>query len=525
MFKLSARLLRPVSVYRYFATTIQFERGRRSNGDSGFSSRRSRNKIEDLIIEEETHAELKPDFYQIDNNHGSSDENRESDGPSIGDYSILEDWKNENQVDILTSSRFLEGSIPPPVTEFDQLSEMIPSNVFRMVKKSGYEKPTAIQSIGIPIGLNGINMVGVSRTGSGKTLSFLIPAIDHIISKKMNTNDESSYSTNSPTAIVVLPTRELCQQVQQVAQSYLQPLGLSSVAIYGGADKHHQIRKIRNGIDLVVATPGRLLDLMGRRNDSQHISLENTSFVTLDEADRMLDMGFESDVREIIFSVEKERQLLMYSATWPNEIQRLAKDFLGSEYIRINVGSSKLSANANVIQNVRVVYDQSRYGKLKELINILNGIFASSTNTKTLIFVNTKREADFLAGGLRKSGVNAQSIHGGVSQDRRDSIYKSFKNSSNSMLVATDVAARGLDVTDINFVINYDFPQQDIENYVHRIGRTCRGSNTNGTAYTLLTPQDRHIPQLIEFIEDAGQEVPSEVRDLAFGGNRGRHPR
>ena len=187
-----------------------------------------------------------------------------------------------------------------PITEFIQLSEMIPDNVFRLVQKSGYERPTPIQSIGIPIGLNGINIVGVSRTGSGKTLSFLIPAIDHILKKRL---EEPSQLMNSPTAIVILPTRELCQQVQQVASSFLKPLGLNSVAIYGGADKDRQIRQLNRGVDLIVATPGRLLDLMGRRTQGREfISLDDTTFVTLDEADRMLDMGFESDVREIMSS-------------------------------------------------------------------------------------------------------------------------------------------------------------------------------------------------------------------------------
>jgi len=502
MLKLSTRLLRPVAVYRYLGITLQIGRGSRP-GD-----RLLRHGIEDLIIEEGESGTNAEQLEHYDSRDGSGSERSGFEG----DQNELEQWKAENEVEI--DSKLL-GAVPLPFTEFIELSEMISDNIFRLVQKSGYEKPTPIQSIGIPIGLKGMNIVGISRTGSGKTLSFLIPAIDHIMAKRQT---ESSKFENSPTAIVVLPTRELCQQVQQVASSYLRPLGLNSVALYGGTSKNSQRRELQDGVDMVVATPGRLLDMMGRRRGgTPYLSLESTTFVTLDEADRMLDMGFESDVREIINSANRERQMLLYSATWPQEIRRLATDFLGSEFVKINVGSSKLSANENIIQNVRIVYGREKYGKLKELINILNEIFATSKNTKTLIFANTKRECDFLSAGLRKSGVQAEAIHGGIDQSRRDNIYKRFKTTPNSMLVATDVAARGLDVTDINFVINYDFPQQDIENYVHRIGRTCRGSNQTGTAYTILTPEDSHIPLLIEFIEGAGQEVSPELRDLASG--------
>ena len=241
-----------------------------------------------MIIEEEK-KEFEP-LEHFDSRDGP-------DGNQSDTEFNLDNWKKENEVEI--DSKVI-GVVPLPITEFIELSEMIPDNVFRLVQKSGYEKPTPIQSVGIPIGLNGINIVGVSRTGSGKTLSFLIPAIDHILKKRF---EESSKLMNSPTAIVILPTRELCQQVQQVAGSFLKPLGLNSVAIYGGADKNNQIRELNRGFDLIVATPGRLLDLMGRRTEGREfISLEDTTFFTLDEADRMLDMGFESDVREIMFS-------------------------------------------------------------------------------------------------------------------------------------------------------------------------------------------------------------------------------
>ena len=246
-----------------------------------------------MIIEEEK-REFEP-LEQFDSRDGS--DSRTSECNQNETEFNLENWKKENEVEIDSK---LIGVVPMPITEFIELSEMIPDNVFRLVQKSGYEKPTPIQSVGIPIGLNGINIVGVSRTGSGKTLSFLIPAIDHIMKKRL---EESGQLMNSPTAIVILPTRELCQQVQQVAGSFLKPLGLNSVAIYGGADKNRQIRELNRGVDLIVATPGRLLDLMGRRTEGREfISLEDTTFVTLDEADRMLDMGFESDVREIMSS-------------------------------------------------------------------------------------------------------------------------------------------------------------------------------------------------------------------------------
>ncbi|VDN84047.1 unnamed protein product [Brugia pahangi] len=264
-----------------------------------------------------------------------------------------------------------------------------------------------------------------------------------------------------------------------------------------------------SGVDILAAAPGRLLDFL----IAGVLNLNRCTYLVLDEADRMLDMGFEPQIRRIVSMIRPDRQTLMFSATWPKEVRTLAKDFL-SDPVFVNVGSLKLAANSNIIQMVTVVEENEKEEKLLEFLNRTS----SEQHCKTLIFVGMKRTADWLTRLIRKKGYPALSLHGDKSQTERNFVMNDFKNGECSILVATDVAARGLDVNDIKYVINFDCPK-NIEDYIHRIGRTARHDKT-GTSYTLCTRSDAPIVnELVSVLKEAKQTVPSDLLDLVS-----RHP-
>jgi len=264
------------------------------------------------------------------------------------------------------------------------------------------------------------------------------------------------------------------------------------------------------GVEIVIATPGRLLDFL-EHNDT---NLRRVTYLVLDEADRMLDMGFEPQIRGIVGQVRPDRQTLMWSATWPDEVKTLARDFL-KKHIQVTIGNLKLSANHDVKQIVDVCgpYDKDRkiLGHLKEFM---------TDSAKVLIFTATKRMADELTANLRRDGWPALAIHGDKEQGERDWVLQQFKQGKNPIMIATDVASRGIHVDGLSLVINYDFPN-NVEDYVHRIGRTGRAGNT-GTAITYFTQKDsRKARDLIEIMEEAGQEVPAALRSMGGGGGYG----
>lgn len=394
--------------------------------------------------------------------------------------------------------------VPKPVKKFTEIG--LPEGFMKIVEEQKFVEPTSIQAQGIPIAMSGRDMVGIAQTGSGKTLSFIAPALVHI------QNQPPLRKGDGPIVLVLAPTRELAQQIAEVAETFGKPFGIRNVCCYGGAPRGPQIFQIRRQVHICIATPGRLLDFL----ESDVINLRRCTYLVLDEADRMLDMGFEPQIRQVVPQIRPDRQVLMWSATWPIEIQRLAKEFL-KDYVQINVGSLELSANHNIQQIVQVCSEEE---KPKKLLKFLEEN-VNDKNAKILVFVETKLRADQLSQLLYKKGFQVSVIHGDKNQVQRDSVIEKFRIGHCKMLVATDVASRGLDVDDVKYVINFDFPNC-LESYVHRIGRTGR-SGRSGVSYTFITACDgSQASGLVNVLKEANQEVPSELLALSsqkkFGG-------
>ncbi|XP_034544247.1 probable ATP-dependent RNA helicase DDX5 isoform X1 [Notolabrus celidotus] len=394
---------------------------------------------------------------------------------------------------------------PKPILKFHEAA--FPSYVMDIISKQNWTDPTPIQSQGWPVALSGKDMVGIAQTGSGKTLAYLLPAIVHIQHQPFLEHGDG------PICLVLAPTRELAQQVQQVAAEYGRVSRLKSTCIYGGAPKGPQIRDLERGVEICIATPGRLIDFLecGKTN------LRRCTYLVLDEADRMLDMGFEPQIRKIVEQIRPDRQTLMWSATWPKEVRQLAEDFL-KDYVQINIGALQLSANHNILQIVDVCNDMEKEDKL---IRLLEEIMSEKEN-KTIIFVETKRRCDELTRRMRRDGWPAMGIHGDKSQQERDWVLNEFRYGKAPILIATDVASRGLDVEDVKFVINYDYPNSS-EDYIHRIGRTARSQKT-GTAYTFFTPNNmKQASDLISVLREANQAINPKLIQMAEDrGGRGR---
>ncbi|KAK4346291.1 hypothetical protein RND71_032630 [Anisodus tanguticus] len=397
------------------------------------------------------------------------------------------------------------GDVPPPFTSFEAAG--LPPEILREIRQAGFPAPSPIQAQSWPIALQGRDIVAVAKTGSGKTLGFLLPGF--ILLKRRRSTPQSG-----PTILVLSPTRELATQIQDEAEKFGRSSKISCTCLYGGAPKGPQIRDLERGVDIVVATPGRLNDIL----ESGRIRLDQISYLVLDEADRMLDMGFEPQIRKIVKEVPTRRQTLMYTATWPKEVRKIAADLLVNP-VQVNIGNvDELVANKSITQYIEVL---SYMEKQKRLDQILR---SQEPGSKIIIFCSTKKMCDRLASNLTRP-FGAAVIHGDKSQGERDHVLSQFRTGRSPVLVATDVAARGLDVKDIRVVVNYDFPT-GIEDYVHRIGRTGRAGAT-GEAYTFFCDQDtKHASDLIKVLEGANQKVPAELRDMASrDGGMGRPKR
>ncbi|CAE7384232.1 unnamed protein product, partial [Symbiodinium microadriaticum] len=309
-----------------------------------------------------------------------------------------------------------------------------------------------------------------------------------------------------PTAVVLAPTRELALQIENEANKFAPSMGLTVACFYGGTSKGPQFRAITRGIDLVIGTPGRLNDLI----DTGALNLKMVKYLVLDEADRMLDMGFEPQIRSIIDTCDKRRQNLFFTATWPKGVQEMAQEYLTNP-VTITVGDQNtLNANSNITQHVHLIKPYEKPFKLE-------GKPQTLSVPKTLVFVGRKSACDELAYDLRDMGYPVGTLHGDKEQNARTTIMNKFRNSELKILVATDVAARGLDVKDIEVVINYDFPpgkSSGIEDYVHRIGRTARGSRT-GIAHSFFSPDNYHCARdLVGILDRCGQHVSPELRTI-----------
>ena len=411
----------------------------------------------------------------------------------------VEKYRGEREITIQRGN-----NVPNPITNFEDAG--LPDYVMKEIERQKYDRPTAIQAQGWPVALSGQNMVGIAMTGSGKTLAFLAPGIVHI------NHQPYLERGDGPIVLVLAPTRELAQQIREVAQEFGKSSRIKNTCVFGGAPKGPQLRDLEGGCEIVIATPGRLLDFL----ESGKTNLRRTTFLVLDEADRMLDMGFEPQIRKIVDQIRPDRQVLMWSATWPKEVRRLAEDFLQGEYVHINIGATELHANHNILQIVDVCDDHQKESKLARLLEEIG----CQAGNKILIFVETKRKCDELTRLMRRDGFPAMCIHGDKEQKERDWVLGEFKHGATTILVATDVAARGLDVDDIKFVINYDYPNNS-EDYIHRIGRTGRRDRT-GTAYTLFTPNNApKANDLIGVLKEAKQVVNPKLQELASFRGRG----
>ncbi len=317
--------------------------------------------------------------------------------------------------------------VPRPVESFEEAG--FPDYVLSAVKNQGFLKPTAIQAQGWPMAMSGRDMVGVAQTGSGKTLSYVLPAIVHINAQPVLRHGDG------PIALVLAPTRELAVQIQAECVKFGATSRIRSLCVYGGTSRNPQINALRKGVEVVIATPGRLLDMI----ECGATNLRRVTYLVLDEADRMLDLGFEPQIRKIIGQIRPDRQTLMWSATWPKEVQALAHDFL-KDYIQVNIGSLDLSANKNVRQIIHVC---TEFDKQSLLLQNLRNIMMAPDH-KTLIFTAMKRTVDNLTVYLQRSGIQAIGLHGDKAQRDRDRILGDFRAGCCNIMIATDVAARGL---------------------------------------------------------------------------------
>ncbi|CAD6886969.1 unnamed protein product [Tilletia controversa] len=399
--------------------------------------------------------------------------------------------------------------IPKPVTSFDEAG--FPDYIMREIQKMGFTEPSPIQSQAWPMALSGRDVVAIAETGSGKTIGFALPAMVHINAQPLIAPGDG------PIALILAPTRELANQIQVECNRFGSTSKLRTVAVYGGVPKGQQIRELQRGAEIVIATPGRLIDML----ESGKTNLRRVTYLVMDEADRMLDMGFEPQIRKILSQIRPDRQTLMFSATWPKEVQSLARDFL-RDGIQVNIGSHELAANHRVKQIIEICTDYEKRGKLVKHLDMI-----SQENAKVLIFTNTKRIADELTKHLRQDGWPALAIHGDKQQQERDWVLAEFKSGRSPIMVATAVASRGLDVKDIKYVINYDFPT-NTEDYVHQIGRTGR-AGTTGTAYTYFTTDNsKQAKELLAILREAKQEIPRELNEMSMysgggGGGRSRY--
>ena len=344
------------------------------------------------------------------------------------------------------------------------------------ISAMGYEETTPVQTQAIPPGLQRRDIVGCAPTGTGKTVAFLLPAFEHLL--------QDQTKTRNPRVVILEPTRELVIQVAGEARKLAARTSLRIAPVYGGAGMRKQIDRLRRGADVVVATPGRLMDHMRRKN----VNFKDLQILVLDEADRMLDMGFLPDIRQIVGRMPRQRQTMLFSATMPQAITALARQFQ-NDPVRIDIDVAK---PPEAIQ--QALYPVPKHLKIQLLMAILEQMDVDSM----LVFTRTKQEADVVTRQLRRDRIAVACIHGDFKQRDRIAALEGFRSGKHRVLVATNIAARGLDVEGISHVINYDVPEHP-EDYVHRIGRTAR-ADADGDAITLVTPEDEPLIYRIEYL-------------------------
>ncbi|CAL8274539.1 unnamed protein product [Lota lota] len=416
-------------------------------------------------------------------------------------YNEHEELHSLNSTEVLELRHKLNlrvsGALPPkPSTSFAHFG--FDEQLMHQIRKSEYTQPTPIQCQGVPIALSGRDMIGIAKTGSGKTAAFIWPMLVHIMDQK------ELEPGDGPIAIIVCPTRELCQQIHAECKRFGKAYSLRSVAVYGGGSMWEQAKALQEGAEIVVCTPGRLIDHVKKKATS----LQRVSYLVFDEADRMFDMGFEYQVRSIASHVRPDRQTLLFSATFRKKIERLARDIL-TDPIRVVQGDIG-EANEDVTQVVEMLL-----GGAEKWNWLTRRLVEFTSSGSVLIFVTKKANSDELAANLIQEGHSLGLLHGDMDQSERNKVIADFKKQNLPILVATDVAARGLDIPSIRTVVNYDVAR-DIDTHTHRIGRTGRAGE-KGVAYTLLTNKDTSFAgDLVRNLEGANQSVSKELMDLAM---------
>ncbi|XP_044746530.1 probable ATP-dependent RNA helicase DDX43 [Coccinella septempunctata] len=391
-----------------------------------------------------------------------------------------------------------DGDIKKPCTKFEHAFHPYPE-ILEEIKKVGFEKPSPIQSQSWPVLLSGEDMIGIAQTGTGKTLAFLLPALIHIEGQTIPRDQRKG-----PTVLIIAPTRELALQIEREVNKYHYK-GITSLCIYGGVNRQAQVKALKNVVDIVIATPGRMNDL----EEAGHLNIKYITYVVLDEADRMLDMGFEPQIRKIMYSVNPNRQTVMTSATWPDSVRRLATSYMQNP-VQIYVGSLDLAATHTVTQVVELVEDDIN-AKLETLFEFVRSM---TPTDKIIVFCGKKAVADHVSSELSLQYIPCTSIHGDREQSDREQAVQDIMSGDIPILIATDVASRGLDIDDLTHVINFDFPK-NIEEYVHRVGRTGRAGK-RGKSISYFTKSDwHHAKELIPILEEAGQYVPEEIYNMA----------
>ncbi|XP_027331610.1 DEAD-box ATP-dependent RNA helicase 52-like [Abrus precatorius] len=417
-------------------------------------------------------------------------------------------------------------NVPPPVNAFDETD--LDEGLKRNIERCKYVKPTPVQRHAIPIAIAGRDLMACAQTGSGKTAAFCFPIISGILKGRSGSGFSAMPRGGLvayPTALILSPTRELSCQIRDEANKFAYQTGVKVVVAYGGASITQQLRHLEKGVDILVATPGRLVDIIER----ERVSLKRIKYLALDEADRMLDMGFEHQIRKIVEQMHMPppgvRQTMLFSATFPNDIQKLASDFL-SNYIFLAVG--RVGSSTELIeQRIELVQDTEKRNHLVDILRSQKAHGANGKHSLTLVFVETKKGADALENWLSRCGFPATTIHGDKVQMERERALRSFKSGSTPILVATDVASRGLDIPHVAHVINFDLPR-DIDDYVHRIGRTGRAGKS-GLATAFFSSKNTPLAKaLVGLLQEANQEVPSwfsQYTESSFFSGRSHGPR
>ncbi|XP_034949626.1 probable ATP-dependent RNA helicase DDX43 [Chelonus insularis] len=385
--------------------------------------------------------------------------------------------------------------VPNPILKFEHAFRDYPE-ILEEIRKQGFTEPSPIQCQAWPILLSGKDMIGIAQTGTGKTLAFLLPALIHIDGQVTPREQRVG-----PNVLVMAPTRELALQINSEVKKY-EYRGIKATCVYGGGNRKEQIECVVKGVNIVIATPGRLNDLV----NAGKLDVSEVSYLVLDEADRMLDMGFEPQIRKTLLDVRPDRQTVMTSATWPQGVRRLAQSYM-KDPIQVYVGSLDLAAVHSVRQTILIVDDSEKEQYLEDFIRNMG------EDDKVIVFFGKKTRVDEFASKMALAGITVQSIHGGRDQQDREQALADLKSGSVRILLATDVASRGIDIEDVTHVFNLDFPR-DIEEYVHRVGRTGRAGRS-GESISLVTRGDWGMAEdLIAILEEASQEVPEDLYNM-----------